>query len=346
MKSALILMTAMPPTTGHADLIRFAANLPDTFVRVLVSGRSFEPLVPEERADALAEHFENYPNVEITYSLEDDAPQNPEDHPDFWNWWKNHINMCFDEGMGPILWDYVVASEPYGLQVAEVLGAEFMPYDLGRTINPVRGTNVRNHLLQHWDEIIPEYRRKIMVKATLFGQESVGKSTITKALGDSFPTDTRFEWARPYLESVGPETTYERLNNIFYGQYALQKTAFESAKLPWVVFDTDLFSTIGYYRIMGWEIPEGFVQMAMQYKSDIYYVLEDNIPFESDILRYVAGKRQSSMQFWVDLLEEFGLDYKVVNKKTVEGRLRSVRDDLLFRMPRLQFDRELPKELV
>jgi hypothetical protein len=40
--------------------------------------------------------------------------------------------------------------------------------------------------------------------------------------------------------------------------------------------------------------------------------MNDQIPFEADPLRYGGDKRESGMQYWIDLLEEFKLPYYVV----------------------------------
>jgi nicotinamide riboside kinase len=47
-------------------------------------------------------------------------------------------------------------------------------------------------------------------------------------------------------------------------------------------------------------------------KSDFYIVMNDQIPFEADPLRYGGDKRESQTQFWIELLEEFDCAYAVV----------------------------------
>ena len=44
MTHSVVLMTALVPTTGHVDLINFAASVTD-YVTVVVSSRSFEPTI-------------------------------------------------------------------------------------------------------------------------------------------------------------------------------------------------------------------------------------------------------------------------------------------------------------
>lgn len=305
-------MTALLPTTGHADLIKFAASLPDSRVHVLISGRTFEPLSSLYRWQDLHDHFKGYLNVNIQHSVRDAAPQNPEDMPDgFWRWWRDEINEVFPEAGGH--WKYVVASEPYGQQVADSLDARFMPYDIARQLNPSRGTDTRSDPWMYWDNILPETRSRFLMKATMFGQESVGKTTMSRLVSAELGVNWIPEYARPYLETVGEEVTLEAMENIHAGQAALQSSSFMRAAHPALILDTDLFSTVGYYEIMEVaDVPEDCINDALRLASDIYYVLPDDIPFEPDILRYGGDHRESETSFWIDLLKKFGQTYEIV----------------------------------
>lgn len=328
MKNALVLMTALIPTTGHADLVKFAANLPETKVHVLINGRSFEPYSTEDRAADLSRHFDQYENVQINYSIVDDAPQNPEDMPEgFWKWWKNEVNRNFPAVKGE--WNYVVASEPYGANVASTLDAEFLSYDLERVLNRARGAVVRSNLWGNWKEIIPETRQNLQLKAVMFGQESVGKTTISKAVSESLNADWIPEYARPYLETVGSEITDQKMLNIYAGQSALQLKAYKESRRPALIMDTDLFSTVGYYEIMHVESkPEGLITNAKALAGDIYYLLPDDVPFEVDPLRYGGDTRESDMKLWEDLLKEFNLDFVEVPRGDLNFKVKWICDDI------------------
>jgi nicotinamide riboside kinase len=108
--------------------------------------------------------------------------------------------------------------------------------------------------------------------------------------------------------------THEKMCTIAMGQYSLQKIAREQYDAPWLFQDTDLLSTIGYNRIYkGEEIP-CIDEMFNTTRSDLYIVMNDEIPFEEDALRYGGKVRESSKQFWIDLLDEYGCDYHVVQE--------------------------------
>lgn len=329
MSKALVLMTALLPTTGHIDLIRFAKAVADE-VTVIVSTRSFEPAIVSNRVAWIKEEVLKlrYPAwIEVFEHNCDEAPQNPEDHPDFWGWWKNAISN-FDSGF-----THVVASEPYGQKLAETLGCQFLPYDINRTINPVKSSYVRKNIDLAWLDIILEARKDLITPVTLFGQESVGKTTISQELngGDPYWNYTiRPEYARAYLETVGPELTPEKMHNILLGQKGYQWDALEKAESHVVVFDTDLFSTVGYYRLSGTpEINPGeCLTEAKLCKSELYFILPDDVPFEKDPLRYGGDKRESTTEFWINLAKEYGLNYKLVPTGTLESKVRFIKSEI------------------
>lgn len=330
MKNAIILMTALVPTTGHSDLIEFAANLPNTKVHVLINGRSFEPIETETREHALTEHFATMKNVIIRSSIIDSAPQNPEEmETGFWEWWKKEINDNFPETENN--WDYVVASETYGQNVAESLNAEFIPYDISRTFNKARGTDVRNNLWENWNDILPEFKKFLHLKATIFGQESVGKTTVSQAVAKALDSLWVMEYARPYLEAVGNEVTLDKMGIIHKGQAALQSKAFNNAVTPVTVLDTDLFSTVGYYSIMLEDSTNECIEDAMKLASDVYYVMPDDIPFVEDPLRYGGDQRESDKFFWLCILKKYNLNHVIVPSGTVEEKTDFIATDIVQR---------------
>jgi nicotinamide riboside kinase len=142
------------------------------------------------------------------------------------------------------------------------------------------------------------------------------------------------EWAREYLETVGVETTDDRMYDIVHGQAALQGAAAGVQNRPWIFQDTDLLSTIGYYHIYGGAIrqPKDLQDCQSLFdrrKSDMYIVMNDRIPFEEDQLRYGGDKRESSKQFWIDLLEKNNCKYYVVKETDHEKQFEEIRVFLL-----------------
>jgi HTH-type transcriptional repressor of NAD biosynthesis genes len=310
MPRAFVLMTALPPTPGHLRLVQFAESLADT--TVIVSTQPDEPF-PAERAHAISEAVS--PETSI-FHFNQTIEQNPE-ALGFWQMWRRiFAQYGFHEG------DYIVASEPYGKRLAEELGGVFMPYDMNRSITPIKATPVRNNPIGRWDDMIPEFRKNFVQRVTIFGAESCGKTTLSYDLAEEWDAQWLPEWARPYLESVGAEVTYDKMHAIHKGQLALQKSGANLVDAPVLFQDTDLFSTVGYWGL--WHPEQEIGQLitdAVDNKSDLYLIAPSNIPFEADALRYGGHERESADQYWIDLCERYNLNYRVLTNSGKYGRV-------------------------
>lgn len=343
-KNGLVLMTAMPPTHGHLALIDFAVNYVGSYgdhrgdgtVFVVVSTRECEPLEGFGRFAALMHATSKMGNVVVLHS-KGDVPQNPSEHPDFWNFWKDHINGLLKGLYDPFKPDDLLfASEMYGEPLAEVMDMQFIPYDVQRNIVDTKASRVRDSMLRYWPDIIPEYQARIRQTVTIFGAESCGKTTMTKLLGETeyspghMLCTTVPEWARLYLETVGPTVDEKAMDRIMRGQFAVQISARNRAITPFIVQDTDLLSTIGYYRIMGIPVPDDILELFdyTYTNSGLYIMMNSNIPFEADPLRYGGDKRESTDQFWIDLLEEFQCKYYVVTNTNVDLQYVEIREQM------------------
>jgi nicotinamide riboside kinase len=119
------------------------------------------------------------------------------------------------------------------------------------------------------------------------------------------------EWARPYLETVGPEITEHKMEMITNGQYASERAADQIDTL--IKFkDSDLLTTLGFYEYNGITKPSQLQWMLDDYPNDLYIVMNENIPFTPDQLRYGGNKRETDTAFWIKLLERHHRDYYVI----------------------------------
>lgn len=350
MRQAYVLMTALPPTYGHLDLIKFAGNLDVDRVVVFLNTQPEEPMVvPRAKALNSALKALNAIEGETKYAIRwqnETTQQEPIDGDDdaFWeNWVGNLTRYGFQKG------DYIVASEQYGVTLAEHAGGVFMPYDPHRWVRYTKGTVSRTYpFTDGWDDIIPEFRKFLQKKVTIFGAESTGKTTLTESLANDFMwtrhtnVTTLFEWARPYLEMVGPEVTLGRMLSIWEGQYALQKSTYDNALNPLVIQDTDLYTTLGFWE--NWRpttVPGGLQPDAELFKSDLYLITKSNIPFEPDPLRYGGNERETPDQYWIDFCEKYDLPYVVLEESSLEDRIQEAmfHIDPLFKNP-IEFKRQ------
>lgn len=246
--------------------------------------------------------------------------QNPE-APGFKEMWRDiFIGYGFQPG------DYVVASEPYGKWLAEILDGRFMPYDIDRDVDFTKASFAREKPELYFDMILPEFQKELRQTVTVFGCESTGKTTLSRELASGGNYWWLPEWARPYLENAENVITEQSMTEIWQGQKALQIMGRNNlVGKPWIVQDTDLFSTVGYWDFWNGNTPRELVTDAKVWQSDLYLITQSNIPFETDPLRYGGDKRESDDEFWISLAEAHGLNYRVLESNDRVERLSEAR---------------------
>lgn len=323
MTKAFILMTAMPPTKGHLNLIKFGASLGVQEVRVIVCTQPGEPFA-KERYEAVSRAVKSIPSrADIkVYWLHEELEQNPEAEG-FWDMWQN-IMYTYGAGTG----DYYVSSEPYGATLAKLMDGKFMPYDPDRELYYTKATNIREQTEKYFHDILPEFQHNLRADIVIFGAESTGKTTLSKELALALNGHWFFEWARPYLETVGPEITIDSMNDIWEGQLAIQEHSHSMYDKPYAVFDTDLFSTVGYWEQPHWSdalgpVPDGLVTDALDTKADLYIITKSNIAFEEDPIRYGGDHRESPDEYWIGIAEKYNLNYVVLDESDLAGRIKT-----------------------
>lgn len=315
-----VLMTAMPPTKGHKALIQFAdqyAGAIGTRSNVVVCTQPSEPF-SLHRIRAVVEITDALPNTRVN-SVYHEMEQNA-DAPGFWDMWRGILH-----GKGAKDGDIYIASEVYGKRLADEMNGKFMPYDPERSIMPIKATKVREDVYDMWTAIAPEFAKHLTRRITIFGAESTGKTTLAKRLSEV--TESYFvpEYARPYLENTVNEITVSSMTDIWKGQAALQQSARMWEPRQFIIQDTDLFSTVGYWEFPHWQDtigapPEGLVADAIHQKSDLYLITKSNIPFEADPLRYGGDVREGSDEYWINVCEKYGLNYIVLDAEGLTNR--------------------------
>lgn len=316
MTTAWTLMTALPPTKGHLNLIRFGASLADQMVAI-VTTQSGEPYA-RERYEAIKKAAADLPNVKVRWlhrELEQDATA-----PGFWNMWKM---IMFNQGMRK--GDIFCSSELYGATMAKVMGGVFMPYDPNRELYYTKATLIREKMDRYFHDILPEFQQHLVSRITVFGAESTGKTTLSKELAYMVNGHWLFEWARPYLESTSPDITIPSMTAIWKGQNSIQQSARYLKDKPFIIQDTDLFSTVGYWEQPHWtkalgRVPPELVKDAFATKSDLYIITRSNIAFEADPLRYGGDHRESPDEYWIGVAEKYGLNYMVLEPSEFNAR--------------------------
>jgi NadR type nicotinamide-nucleotide adenylyltransferase len=336
---ALVIGKFMPFHKGHQLLIDVATNyvweisklgLATGFpgVDVVVGSLPTDPIPGHLRYQAVANYVDTTGIASAIYHIDYDMPQHPDDvefwnrHPilvpDFWALWKSRISNLTREST----YDYVFSSEPYGETLAKMFNAVHIPVDVDRAIVPISGTACRKDLINNWNNLNVEYRKLTQINVSVIGAESTGKTTLVNSM-IGYDTTIVPEFARGYLQIKGAENTSPTdFKHLIYGQIAVFQSIAAQADTPVVLRDTDIMTTIGWFRILnpGLPIPDFWYQAAQDYAADLYVILDTNIEFEQDAQRYGGDVRQTTTQFWIDLAEELGLKWVLIQSPDLYER--------------------------
>ena len=205
------------------------------------------------------------------------VPQEPQDHPDFWSIWRE---ICFEAQGGRI--DTVFGSESYVHRLATEVGARAILVDPERLAFPVSGTAVRADPVGQWRFLPTEVRPHFQRRVVLVGAESVGKSTLTKALAVEFDTLYVPEYGRVHdaNRTRGPWTS-EDFAQFAAGHRAMRK-AMQGFAGPVLFEDTDPLWTQVWQGLLTGHTP----QEPPHDLADLYLVLDIDQPWTDDGTRY------------------------------------------------------------
>lgn len=282
----MVLGKFLPPHAGHMYLCDFAHSFVDE-LSIVVGTLPTEPIPGDIRHRWMKSL---YPNDNVIH-LDEVLPQDPSEHPDFWDLWRTSLNRVL-----PYKPDYVFASEKYGHRLAEELGARFIPVDHSRTVRAISGTAVREDPYGNWDLIPLCVRDWYALRICVFGPESTGKSTLTQNLADHFKTLGVPEYARTYLEEQNGKLSLNDIPNIARGQIANEESLTPHCNR--LVFkDTDLLATTVWSQFLYNECPQWIKDEALKRRADLYLLTDVDVPWVGDVVRYLPENR-------IDFFEE------------------------------------------
>lgn len=303
MRRAFVLGKFMPPHKGHVLLCEFAAGLVDQLTILVCS-------LPDDSMPGALRYAwmrELFPNCRVRWCNEI-LPQAPKDDPqNFWPIWRDVVKRYHPE---PI--DIVAASEPYGLRLAQEVGARFAPCDIARAAAPVSGTAIRAAPFKHW-RFIPEAVRPHFVKRVcLFGPESSGKTTLANALADRLDTVVASEFGRTYTEMHALDLKPADFGEIARGQAALTNACLPLANRV-LIEDTDAMLTGLWAEMLIGHRPEGIEPHISP--ADLYLLCDVDFPWVDDGTRYFAdeAQRRRFAKLCRDELDRRGVPYIIVD---------------------------------
>ena len=300
MTKGLFLGKFMPPHNGHLFVCDVARYRVDELTVLLCSYDS-EPIDGYLRAEWMRECLGTRCNL---VHMHRDIPQEPKDHPDFWQIWKDAI---FEVHPGPI--DFVFGSEDYIEQLAQTLNAKPFIVDVDRQRVSVSATKIRNNPEQHWQHIPQPVRPYFQKRVTLLGAESTGKSTLTHSLARRFMTEAIPEYGRAYDSTFkkGANWKAEDFMMIVEGHIALAKAIAYTAG-PIVIEDTDLLQTVVWSEALLRQAPPALIdRLNNANPPNLYLLLSPDTEWIDDGTRYHSTfeERQwfhARLKHWLEII--------------------------------------------
>lgn len=290
-RTGMLLGKFLPPHRGHLYLGNFARHFVDELT-IVVGTLEREPIPGRLRFEWMRQLF---PGVNVVH-LAEELPQDPADHPDFWEIWRAALLRIL-----PSRPDVVFASEAYGEKLAEVLGGRFVPVNPDRSIHPVSGTAVRADPWRHWEFLPPPVRAFYAKRICVFGPESTGKSTLTRRLADHFHTVAVPEYARTLLEWRAGELRACDMPDIARGQ-AASEDGLAPAANRLLFTDTDPLATVIWSEVLFGAADAEVVAIAESRAADLYLVTDVDVPWVPDPVRYLPDDRRAFLERCLDAL--------------------------------------------
>lgn len=323
-----------PLHSGHKLVIEFARKMVDT-LWVMVCQDPTDIIPVQQRyqwlLDSYAHDFNvvpctNYRVVDVT------KEENPEL---FWHEW---VRNCQEFGH----FDYVFGGEEYCQELADRLGAEFLPV-WRNGLNDMSATKFRNNPIDYWSELAPVCRPYFIKRIAFTGVESAGKTTMIQKVLNYFGDGTYVdEWAREYLQ--GRPCTFDDLTLIAKGQIALEEARALASTSHFMLCDTDpLMTYICSLTFFGKASPELY-QMALTHNPySATLVFDGSVPYVPDQQREAdkingspihADGRLTKVDDYIEAVNgEFKRKYFLVDRprfKWRETRVIKYLSDILY----------------
>ncbi len=298
MTRGMVLGKFMPPHAGHLFLVDFARRMVDDLT-VVVGTLAAEPIPGALRHAWMRELF---PDLRVLH-LTDENPQQPEEHPEFWEIWRASLLRIL-----PAPPDVVFASESYGPRLAEVLGADFVPVDPGRGALQISATALRADPYRHWRHLPRCVRPHFVRRVSVFGPESCGKTTLARRLGGRYGGVWVPEYARTWLERPGQEVSPSALRTIVRGQIAAEEALARAADRV-LVCDTDPLLTAVWSEALFGAVDPWILEQARPRRYDLTLLMDVDVPWVADPVRYRPDDRAGFFDRCERILREHGRRY-------------------------------------
>jgi len=159
-----------------------------------------------------------------------------------------------------------------------------------------------------------------MMRISITGPESTGKSWLAELLAEHYKTKWVPEYARKYLEEINRPYTYDDILVIAQKQFEEENSASTYNEL--IFCDTDFCVTTIWSNVKYGECHDWITGMLEQNNYGLYLLCDIDLPWQYDPLREHPEMRSELFGMYHDLLKRNQFNFRIV-RGTGKERLQN-----------------------
>lgn len=164
--------------------------------------------------------------------------------------------------------------------------------------------------------------RPDILRVTLTGSESTGKTQLAERLSQYYGTAWSREFSREYALHKGAPLDASDVEPIARGQARAEDEALRRAR-EIVLFDTDLVSTVVYAEQYYGSCPEWVKRAARERLADLYLLCDIDVAWIADPQRDRPHAREGLQRAFESTLEQFGARFALLQGTWEEREARA-----------------------
>ena len=298
----------MPLHLGHEYLINFAKQYVDNLY-VIVDHLEGETIDVKTRVNWLKEQI---PDIKII-GLKIKTPQQPSEHPDFWNFWSK---LLIDSiGQKP---DCLIAAMDYGYTLSKYLNCNFIECDIARESFNISATQIRDDLTANWDFLTNSVKASLTKRIAFVGPESTGKSTCAQNIAQHFNTIYVPEYAKAIIKHQNNNFYKKNIKQFMLGQVNSENVLARNSKQI-LICDTDSLTTLVWSKMIFNYEPSFLLKSCQKNKYYLTFLFDIDVPFVNDYHRQILLNpaelkvRKNFLKQFEFYLQKFNRPYKKVS---------------------------------
>jgi NadR type nicotinamide-nucleotide adenylyltransferase len=151
-----------------------------------------------------------------------------------------------------------------------------------------------------------------MIRVSITGPESTGKSWLAENLARKYQTVWVPEYAREFLGKTGGHYSYKDVLSIAQGQLEFEK-ALENKAESILFSDTDSIVTRIWCEVKYGKVHPWILDAAENHRYDLYLLCNIDLPWQFDPLREHPEMRKQLFDRYLEVLKEMNLNYRIIS---------------------------------